>query len=823
MKKEKVMGKYKIHKSVLALALALTVLCAGSLSLSNVTAYAEEEVSAGTGQPETAEPDPTEVVETREVTGVDEEGNVYVVEDTEDPVIRETGPAQRSRSAGGLKIVNFRANASGQAVPGGQTTSYTEYGTGASGYLYAYSGADGAYLGTENGKVKFMISGIVGLVDAAKVQVVNLNSVKSYSRYYVNGGKIYHQVTTNLNAASYASSVTVGPQQSYMTNGATYYSYDGHYFYRDYGTMISDYQRNTRGNAINPDTPYYNYFQYLPLRGLSSYTASQLTSILDSRTIDSSKLRGTGQTFVENQNSYGVNALLMASVGVVESGWGTSSICQQKNNLFGLNAVDSSPGASANAFSSVSQCIKEFAERWMSRQYLNPKNYVYHGGYLGDKASGINVSYASDPYWGEKIAAIAWQLDQSGGSQDQYACTIGIKDTVTTSHTQLNVRKEANTSSNILYTTGSGSNYAFLVLGESGGFYKVQSDGVLNDSRTAINSSSGSYRAASMYAYVSKDYVSVVTNGTGGVPTTPTTQSISYSVHAQTYGWLNTVSDGNVAGTEGQSKRAEAIKVQLVNPKYSGSVQYRTHVQTYGWQDWAADGAVSGTEGLYKRMEAIQIRLTGEMEAHYDVYYRVHSQTYGWLDWAKNGEMAGTTDGSKRMEAIQVVLVEKGGNAPGETARPFVQPVYEYNTHVQTYGWRGYTSGGGYAGTTGLSKRMEAIQIRLLNTKYSGGIRYRTHVQTYGWQGWSSNDAISGTTGISKRMEAIQIQLTGEMAEHYDIYYRVHSQTYGWLDWAKNGESAGTEGLEKRMECIQVVLMPKGAGAPGSTERPFVK
>ena len=51
---------------------------------------------------------------------------------------------------------------------------------------------------------------------------------------------------------------------------------------------------------------------------------------------------------------------------------------------------------------------------------------------------------------------------------------------------------------------------------------------------------------------------------------------------------------------------------------------------------------------------------------------------------------------------------------------------------------------------------------------------------------------LSGTAGEGKRVEAIQINLTGEMANHYDVYYRVHAESYGWLDWAKNGESAGT-------------------------------
>ena len=72
-------------------------------------------------------------------------------------------------------------------------------------------------------------------------------------------------------------------------------------------------------------------------------------------------------------------------------------------------------------------------------------------------------------------------------------------------------------------------------------------------------------------------------------------------------------------------------------------------------------------------MEAIQIQLTGELAKNYDVYYRVHIQTYGWLDWAKNGESAGSEGLGKRLEAIEIVYVKKGNNPPGSTTRPFVQ------------------------------------------------------------------------------------------------------------------------------------------------------
>lgn len=115
-----------------------------------------------------------------------------------------------------------------------------------------------------------------------------------------------------------------------------------------------------------------------------------------------------------------------------------------------------------------------------------------------------------------------------------------------------------------------------------------------------------------------------------------------------------------------------------------------------------------------------------------------------------------------------------------------------YETHIQDIGWQGSKLDGQTAGTTGHSKRLEAIRITLENQMYTGGIEYSTHIQDIGWQGKKSNGVMSGTSGQSKRLEAIRINLTEEMADNYDIYYRVHAQEFGWLGWAKNGENAGT-------------------------------
>ncbi|MGN0390378.1 MAG: hypothetical protein ACI4L2_06150, partial [Wujia sp.] len=311
--------------------------------------------------------------------------------------------------------------------------------------------------------------------------------------------------------------------------------------------------------------------------------------------------------------------------------------------------------------------------------------------------------------------------------------------------------------------------------------------------------------------------------------------NVYYITHVQTYGWQGNTSNyktwkknGETAGTFGEAKRLESIRIRLDTTADLG-VEYRTHVQSYGWEKtYRANGAMSGTSGEAKRLEAISIRLTGLDAGKYDIYYRVHAQTYGWLGWAKNGENAGTAAQAKRLEGIQICVVPKGQALnEGSVGYSYIElgkaatnsnmaGMINYMTHVQSYGDQKYVYDGSVSGTFGEAKRLEGIRINLNPDKsgYSGSVTYRTQVQTYGWLPWSEDGAFNGTHGQGKRLEAIQIRLTGDVANYYDVYYRVHSQTYGWLGWAKNGETAGTVGLAKRLEGIQIVLVPKGQGAP---------
>lgn len=323
---------------------------------------------------------------------------------------------------------------------------------------------------------------------------------------------------------------------------------------------------------------------------------------------------------------------------------------------------------------------------------------------------------------------------------------------------------------------------------------------------------------------------------------------LQYQVHCQKIGWQENKTDGEQAGTTGESKRMEAIAITVNkeftdpnNPektiveKVPGAIQYQVHCQKYGNMNPVNDGAIAGTSGESKRMEAIQISLTGEVAEKYDVWYQVYNGKFGNMGWAKNGQWAGTNGYSCSIESLTILLKEKGSaDAPTQDVRAFISPDCKgnitYVSHVQTYGWLESVADGEMCGTQGQKKRMEALRIYLDDNiqdengnRINGSIEYQVHCQKYGWMNWTSEGEVAGTSGESKRLEAIRIRLTGDIANSYDVYYRAHSSKWGTLGWAKNGEVAGTEGYSRAIESIEIILVKKSAGdAPIQDARAYL-
>lgn len=136
--------------------------------------------------------------------------------------------------------------------------------------------------------------------------------------------------------------------------------------------------------------------------------------------------------------------------------------------------------------------------------------------------------------------------------------------------------------------------------------------------------------------------------------------------------------------------------------------------------------------------------ISGNVDMSYSYFsklqYRAHVQTVGWMPWVNAGQIAGTTGQSKRLEAVQF------SKNSGITAQ----------AHCQSYGDMKPVAAGGVCGTTGEGKRMEAIKLDC-----DVPIIYRAHVQGIGWMPWVANGMWTGTKGESKRMEAIQVEYAG--------------------------------------------------------------
>lgn len=125
--------------------------------------------------------------------------------------------------------------------------------------------------------------------------------------------------------------------------------------------------------------------------------------------------------------------------------------------------------------------------------------------------------------------------------------------------------------------------------------------------------------------------------------------------------------------------------------------------------------------------------------AKHNIGYRSHLQDYGWQDWVFDGDTSGTTGESRRLEALQI---------------DYDKQIYA-KAHIQNYGWIDYgeITKDTVIGTTGESKRLECLCLK-------GDFEYRVHIEGSGWSCWTNADGIStlGSVGQSLRIEAIEIK-----------------------------------------------------------------
>ena len=242
---------------------------------------------------------------------------------------------------------------------------------------------------TANGRIPVQVAGITGYVNSGQVAAVNPST--TFIPDYVSDGKyVYHRYSAY-------NKVMVAYHNPNMQVGKSYYSSDGINF-----------------GSFKLDHP----FQFSNLKSRSNYTAADINRLYSLMGANNSKLAGKGATFKAAEQRYGVNALYLVAHSALESAWGRSQIAKDKNNFFGIAAYDSTPYTSATKFDDVDSGILG-AARWIDRNYLSNTGYPANGAYLGNKARGMNVNYATAPYWGESIASIMFSANEKLGRKDR--------------------------------------------------------------------------------------------------------------------------------------------------------------------------------------------------------------------------------------------------------------------------------------------------------------------------------------------------------------------------------------------------------------------
>ncbi len=237
-----------------------------------------------------------------------------------------------------------------------------------------------------------------------------------------------------------------------------YYSADGIRFYKDLDLK----QEVAKGKE------FYAYYQWLPIKSRSNYNGDDFNKVMSINGKTSTAITNKEQSFRDAGDKYGINPLLLFAQAIHESDWAQSNIANKYNNLFGYGAVDSNPD-NAKEYDSVFDSISEQAGVHL-KNYTRPGFSFHYGPSFGNKDSGITVLYASDPYYGEKVAGHAYSADKLLGFKDYNAYELNM----TPDRTKTPVYKNASNSSEWYKTEGSPLTKQMIVnLGKSGNYTKT--------------------------------------------------------------------------------------------------------------------------------------------------------------------------------------------------------------------------------------------------------------------------------------------------------------------------------------------------------------
>ena len=144
---------------------------------------------------------------------------------------------------------------------------------------------------------------------------------------------------------------------------------------------------------------------------LPKLSASQISSIIAQHFPNSTVITPSdAQGIYDAQQKSGMSALAILGIGALESGYGTSNIAKQKNNIWGWNATNVNPGGNATSFSQMSEGAKQFADAYLKTYYNGYGAKSINSAGTGNNPSGKGYAYhdngSIDSSWATKVSSI---------------------------------------------------------------------------------------------------------------------------------------------------------------------------------------------------------------------------------------------------------------------------------------------------------------------------------------------------------------------------------------------------------------------------------
>jgi len=172
-----------------------------------------------------------------------------------------------------------------------------------------------------------------------------------------------------------------------INKSETWYQTKDGFIHSDYLITINKYNENIKKYVISRGSLPLDFIRSttLDIRTRSNLTINDLRLLLKD-----TELEGIEKSILDVEDKYKINGFFTLAVARLESGNGTSPIARDKNNLFGMNALDGDAYASAYSYKSKSDSVHSFGKTIKTR-------YIDNGTIC---ISEINPIYCSNSDWG---------------------------------------------------------------------------------------------------------------------------------------------------------------------------------------------------------------------------------------------------------------------------------------------------------------------------------------------------------------------------------------------------------------------------------------